>query len=376
MTLRRILHVTEAPLGGVVAYLEEVLTAQTASPLDRITLVTPEINLPALTAANGPRMRYVAFEHKRGSVGALLRLARMTVKEARASRPEVIHVHSTFAGAMVRLCRPFIPRATRIVYCPHGWAFERKGKPWVNRVLALAERALSHGCDRIVCISEHEREEGVAAGIPEHKLVVIDNGVTPRMIGGIAATCEGPLLVAFAGRFDRQKGFDTYCEVMRRLGDRARGVAIGQAIVAAEAVEIPPNVEVLGWQPREKVFKLCQEADLLLVPSRWEGFGLVAIEAMQAGTAVFASRVGGLKDIVVDGETGRLFAPDDAVRIVRLIEETTRAELDHFGANGKVRFREKYTAARMNDQIIQLYTSVTGKDLPLQVELPDTAGVN
>lgn len=367
MTLRRVLHVTEAPLGGVVAYLEEVLAAQGDSPLEEVTLVTPEINLPALDRAKGTRLRLVPFAHERGSVMGLLRLARLTVREARAIRPEVLHVHSTFAGAMVRLCRPLIPRRTRIVYCPHGWSFLREGKPALNRALALAERVLSLGCDRIICISEHEREEALAAGLPARKLVVIDNGVTPRPAAAPIRR-EGPLKIAFAGRFDRQKGFDTYCEVMRRLGDAARGIAIGRAIVAADQVSIPPNVEVLGWQPRERVFDLYREADVLLVPSRWEGFGLVAIEAMQAGTAVFASRVGGLQDIVREGETGRLFTPGDAEAIVAAIRSTTREALTAMGQKGTLRFHDRYTAARMNSQILQLYIEMTGRDLPILQE--------
>lgn len=374
MMLRRVLHVTEAPLGGVVAYLEEVLASQADSTLEEVALVTPEINLPALEKVGG--VRFVTFAHRRGSPVALLRLAAATLREVRRMRPEIIHVHSTFAGAMVRLCRPLIPRRTRIIYCPHGWSFVREGKAWKNRVLAAAERMLAHGCDRIICISEHEREEAEAAGIAPRKLTVIDNGVTPRSSSFGRMPATGPLRIAFAGRFDRQKGFDTYCEVMRQLGDLAIGSAIGRAIVSTDGTEIPPNVEVLGWQPRDRVYELYEQADLLIVPSRWEGFGLVAVEAMQAGTAVFASRVGGLKDIIVDGETGRLFIPGDVEGIVAMIRATSREELADFGISGLIRFREKYTAARMNDQIIQLYSAATGKSLPIETHSAKALDMN
>lgn len=349
----RVLHVTEAPLGGVVAYLEEVLSAQSAS-LDQVTLITPEVNVAALADIPPGRLSLVTFAHQRGSLAGLARMAQATVRQARATRPDILHVHSTFAGAVVRLCRPLIPRATRIVYCPHGWAFSRLGSAWKNRVLALTERLLSRGCDRIICISDHERREALAAGIPATKLVVIENGVSPRAVPDMPR--KPGLLIAFAGRFDRQKGFDTYCEVMRRLDGHATGIAIGQAIVTNGAPQpIPPNVEVLGWQPRDRVFALYAQADLLLVPSRWEGFGLVAIEAMQARTAVFAARVGGLQDIVMDEKTGRLFNPDAVEDIVTMIRQTNRETLLQYGAQGYSRYNERYTSGRMNGLILQLY---------------------
>ena len=118
---------------------------------------------------------------------------------------------------------------------------------------------------------------------------------------------------------------------------------------------------MLGWQPREKVFDLFARADLLLVPSRWEGFGLVAVEAMQAGLPVFASRVGGLQDVVVDGCTGRLFTPDAVDEIVAQIAGSTDEELRAYGRRGLERYREHYTADRMAREIAALYQQILAR---------------
>lgn len=354
----RVLHLTEAPLGGVVAYLEEILAAQHRAGME-IALVTPALNLPALAhVGDFPR---IAPEVRRGSLRDLARLTAMAVRQTWRMRPDVVHVHSTFAGAAFRLCRPFLPRGTKLVYCPHGWAFSRKGSTAKNRVIALAERVLSLGCDAIICISRGEREEALAAGLPKRKLVVVENGVSPRAPALPKEPRSGPLNIAFVGRFDRQKGFDTWCEVLRRLGPEAKGIAVGQAIVTkGPAPKVPHNAQVIGWQSRDVLARIYREADVLLVPSRWEGFGLVAVEAMQAGTAVFASRVGGLADIVVDGETGRGFAPDDAAGIVEMLRQTDRATLDAYGRAGHARYIQRYTAERMSREIAQLYAHLLG----------------
>ncbi|MBC7284756.1 glycosyltransferase [Hoeflea sp.] len=358
-----ILHVTEAPLGGVVAYLEEMLAGQIADGRMDIGLVTPEINLPALNQLAGER--FTAFPlpaYRRKSLLSPLRLARETIRQARRTRPDILHVHSTIAGAIVRACRPFLPRETAVIYCPHGWAFSRKGGERVNAVVRLVERLLARGCDSIVCISEPERQEALSAGLPADKLVVIENGVSARTVASPAATkrpAGSPRRMVFAGRFDRQKGFDTYLEVMRRLGPEAEGIAIGRQIVSGDKEpELPANVTVTGWIPRGEVYELYAGADVLLVPSRWEGFGLVAVEAMQARLPVFASRVGGLRDIVEDGITGRFFEPDDVEAIVSILRSTTDAELRAFGEAGYARYLARYTADRMNRRMLAHYESL------------------
>lgn len=376
-TLRRVTHVTEAPLGGVVSYLDELVGAQLRSlPGVRIDLITPEINRDALAGLSGPQFNLIAFRHRRGSPGALLSMALKTLRHVRRTRPDILHIHSTFAGAAIRALAPLFPRETRVIYCPHGWAFSRQGARRTRLATAAVERWLARTSDRIVCISDHERREAEAFGIPARRLVVIENGISPRSgaqdpepgggllpVGGAADRPRGRRLIAFAGRFDRQKGFDTFLEVMRRLDGEADGIAFGSAITSARTLpDCPRNVQIIGWQNRDAVFQLYRRADLLLVPSRWEGFGLVAAEAMQARLAVFASRVGGLQDIVVDGETGRLFAPDDVAAIVALIRATSDRELQRFGENGRARYLARYTADRMSDRITALYDALLNEN--------------
>lgn len=387
----RVLHVTEAPLGGVVAYLEEMLESQVTSGSIDVALVTPQINMSALERVQGAHFTpVIVSDYSRKSLSPPLRLAWQTIRHARRTRPEILHVHSTIAGAIVRACRPFLPRETAVIYCPHGWAFSREGSGRSTKLVIMAERLLSRGCDSIVCISEHERAEAIRAGIPAGKLTVIENGVSPRTIAlpsPAIRRAKAPRRIIFAGRFDRQKGFDTYLNVMRRLGDEAEGLAIGQQIVSSGTAQpLPPNVSVTGWIAREKVYEHYANADLLLMPSRWEGFGLVAVEAMQARLPVFSSRVGGLQDIVIDKKTGRLFEPHDVDFIVEHIRATSDAQLRAYGRAGYERYLQLYTAERMNRQMLTHYAAVSdfralalqhgGAKGPIRVEAqPERLGI-
>ncbi len=420
--LRRITHVTETPLGGVVTYLDELVGGQLRSlPEVQIDIITPEINREALAGLSDPRFNLIAFRHRRGSPSALLSMALRTLRHVRRTRPDILHLHSSFAGAAIRPFAPLFPKETQIVYCPHGWAFSRESLRWSQRVTATVERWLAPVSDSIVCISEDERRQAEAFGIPAGLLVVIENGISPRPItraevktgtgepGGpllprplsspldpppppaqnlVPGTVQdvkpgttldpaparlpnqlksppcGRRLIAFVGRFEPQKGFEIFLEVMRRLEGEADGIAIGSAVTSTNALpECPANVRILGWKSRDAVFDLYRHADLLLVPSRWEGFGLVAAEAMQAGLAVFASRVGGLQDIVVDGETGRLLQPGDVDGIVALIRATSDADLQRFGENGRHRYLARYTAEHMTNRVIQLYDTLLNESV-------------
>lgn len=288
----------------------------------------------------------------------------MVLKNTWDTRPDIVHAHSSFAGLVVRSVKPFMPRETRVVYCPHAWAFTREGEKANNRVLALMERVLSYFSDAIICVSAYEKTEAVAVGIAADKLHVIENGISIQNLeyNKVRDPNETRKVVAFVGRFDRQKGFDVFLDVMRQLPTEARGIVIGGAVVnSPEEYDIPDNVELLGWQPRERVMELYRQADLLLMPSRWEGFALVPLEAMQAGLAVFSSRAGGLQDVVLDGETGRLFDIDEVDAVVEAIRNTSVETLIEYGKAGYYRCRTLYTAERMNDQVWSLYRNLVAR---------------
>jgi glycosyltransferase involved in cell wall biosynthesis len=100
-----------------------------------------------------------------------------------------------------------------------------------------------------------------------------------------------------------------------------------------------------------------RESDAVVMPSRWEGFGLVALEAMREARAVLAARVGGLAEIVVDGETGLLFTPDDVRSLEDAIVRCAEFDLAGLGLKGRTRFEAAFGAERMAQEIDDVYTA-------------------
>lgn len=354
----RILHVAQKLPGGVGAYLDEVLRYQLAD-------LGPE-RVSALIAA--PERQHLAFLPDASvhtfpgsdrTLRGLWRFAAEVRRTVRRERPDIVHLHSTFAG----LTRPLIwgPGRPRIVYCSHGWSFNMGIPRWAKTVLGQLERALAHGTERIVCISHFERDSAAKRGIRADRLEVVHNGVADRPANAaIAPFPSDRLNLLFIGRLDRQKGLDVAEAAMAALGDFPVHLhVIGAGVLAAPGTQQAlPNVTYYGWQTRDVIPSYVEASDAVIVPSRWEGFGLAAIEAMRQARPVLASRIDALPEVVQEGKTGFLFAPEDPAAIVALVRRLDRERLRGMRAAARAEFVGRFTGERMNRRIVELYREV------------------
>ncbi len=232
-------------------------------------------------------------------------------------------------------------------------------------------RAVVARADRIVCVAEASRDGYLAAGVPAAKLRVVRNGIRPEPVasdrGGLCRrlglTTDAELVLTVA-RFTDQKGhaflLDAAPAVLARM-PRARFVWVGEGPLRGDLQE---RVRVLGLDERiifagrrSDVPELLAAADLLVLPSRFEGLPLVALEAMAAGLPVVGTRVCGTAEAVEDGVTGRLVEPGDpgalAAAILEALEDPTCAR--RWGEAGRERVRTEFSAERMARETAEIY---------------------
>ncbi|WP_298235867.1 glycosyltransferase [uncultured Azohydromonas sp.] len=354
----KVLHVAESIKGGCGTYLDEIVPLQVrALGARQVRCLVPREHAAQLPRVDAALLR--TFERP-GRLAGLPRLAREIRRVVREWRPDLIHAHSTFAGALTRalpLAGPLPP----VVYCPHGWVFDVEQPRAARWATAWAERLMSHRCARIVAISEAERRRGETAGIAPRRLVVVPNGIAAEAPGERAPWDTPRLRVLFVGRLDRQKGVDVLVEAARGLGDRASVRIVGDAVVAGRRPDWGADaghVEWLGWLDQAGVAAQLNACDVVVMPSRWEGFGLVAVEAMRAGKPVWASAVGGLREVVADGVTGRLFPVGDVAALRALLMQARPATLRRMGEAGRRRFLAHYTSDRTHAALMNLYAEV------------------
>ena len=357
----RIIHVAETIKGGIATYLRNVLPLQAVRfGRENILVMVPENQVEELASVNASIESFP--HHGRRSITALA-ATRALHGRLRAFQPTLVHIHSSFAGLS---CRPYlrlVPRRPRVVYCPHGWAFDRVARS--ARFAALGERLLAPWADAIVCVSEAEQRAALGVGIPAHKLHVVLNGLPDLLTAPTVpfAADGGPLKLLFVGRFDRQKGFDVLVRALQHVRREVEVDVFGESVLGEDTTdELPGFVYLHGWQPFTAIEPFLQRCDALVMPSRWEGLGLSAIEAMRAGKAVIASRVGGLPEVVEDGITGRLVPPDDSVALAQAIDGAQRSELIQMGAMGRKRFLQKFRIEECEARLASLYREVLERD--------------
>ena len=351
----KVLHVAETLKGGLETYLRIVSNFQKSAPdIGEVKFILPG----RVDWLNAEQTHVVPTARK---ASALMDYARDVRKIIATERPAVLHLHSSIAGGVVRAMALVgqIPRGVKIVYCSHGWAFDQTGPAYKKLAYRWIERLLSWRTDAIICISDHEIRIAEQSGI--RRCRCIPNGIdriepaTAQPPAEATTTATGPRKILFVGRLDRQKGIDALLDSYVRVRPNFRLIVVGDAVRKDLELAQSEQIEFKGWLEKEALDAVYRDCDAIVVPSRWEGFGLVAIEAMARSKPVFASAVGGLVDIVEHGKSGRLFSLDQIDQTLRDIDGLSDAALRQMGQAGRRVFEEKFTSQRMNTAIVNLY---------------------
>jgi len=377
----KVLHLCDSIIGGTGSYLTELLPAQVAIyGAGNVALLIPGDQERYIEdSLRNSGVEFIFFSRPRRARG-VMNLARSYHRLLKTYRPAIIHAHSWGAGLVTRVSRR--PRGSSIIFCSHGWAFDINSLGWTTkRALALMERVLAARADHIIAISRHEFERGRDIGIPAAKMSVIVNSISGSVPTVRAEQWDDKRLrILFAGRFDRQKGLDILLRAIEPLHEKVTVRAIGEVVVSApgssETQPSWPHVTYLSWRGRDGVAAQMLASDLLVVPSRWEGFGLVALEAMRLSVPVAASAVGGLKEILGDGEYGFLFPPDDAEGLRQCIEALTIEKLNAMARKGNQRFLDDYRADKMVHGVERVYNQLAATRPiadPAQDRLPESS---
>jgi glycosyltransferase involved in cell wall biosynthesis len=358
----RILHVAQTTAGGIASYFEEIGPFQSARyGAGNVHFVVPSgsAHLPSVDPA-----MLIHFPSASRDPRSLLDFTRTALRAIDETRPDIVHLHSTFAGAILR---PLLRRRRRrplIAYCPHGWAFGMETSSAKQRAYALVERRLASMTDLIHVVSRSEYALAESFGIPPDRMRVLPNGIawTPPP-PTLAKT--GPLRIAFIGRHDRQKGLDLLLDAIRSGGlSHIQFDIVGSRVVSDEArIEeaAPDNVTFHGWLARSDAMRVLCNADAMVMPSRWDAAPIVAIEAMRAGVPVIGSNRGAIPEIVNDGVGGYIFDLDDPGALKRCLERLTRDDLEKLGGTARARWQQYYDSSRMNAMTCQAYDEILGR---------------
>jgi 1,4-alpha-glucan branching enzyme len=257
--------------------------------------------------------------------------------------PVVLHAHDWLVGAAALGMKRFwrLPLVATIHATEHG----RNGgiyTPLQKKIHAHEQRLVS-GADRIICCSAYMAEEVCRLfGVPREKIAVIQNGVVPENIlaqpytgdSRLPFAGEGEAIIYFVGRLVKEKGVDVLLKALPAVFSahpRTRAVISGKGPMLEALQEqarqsgIADRVLFTGFVHDAERNRLLATADVAVFPSLYEPFGIVALEAMVAGTPVVVSDVGGMGEVVRHGSDGLKCPPGNhealAAAISALLED-------------------------------------------------------
>ncbi|VWB62182.1 glycosyl transferase family 1 [Burkholderia aenigmatica] len=377
----RIALVAEAAGGGVAVHLADLIDGLSAAGGVELHLIVPD----------GPRfdggiidermLSRCASVHRvpmHRAVGWRDALAVASVYRCLLRiRPDIVHSHSSKAGAIARLCiGPW-----RQVYTPHAvYTLNPSLTVAQRRFYGTIERLLGRLCThRIIAVSHDEaRHLRDGLGIPAHRVRTVVNGVAPpdtlpRLDARRALGLRNDaIVVGFVGRFDHQKGIDRLVRiargVYRRCGLDVQFIAIGpgdfDAAAGGEADYLPPNLHVAGAVDRAS--RYFSAFDLFVLPSRYEGFPYVCLEAMAARVPIVASRVAGAAELIDAYGIGVVVPNEDdttsfAHTVVALAEDAARR--DRMRTNCAAALAP-FSAATMVRHTLDLYRALVAQGKP------------
>ena len=255
---------------------------------------------------------------------------------------DLVHSHDWLvAGTAEPLARELgVPWLVTV----HATEFGRH-QGWVDKHpqshIHAVERSMVRRADRVITCSNYMRGHVASTfGVSPRRISVVPNGIDPRDLENVdedlpalRAKYAAPdeRLVLLVGRLVYEKGFhlalDALATVIRRFGDvrfvvAGTGTAERELKIQARRLRLMKHGTFLGWVGDDMLHSLYRVADLCIVPSIYEPFGLVALEAMASGTLCIVADTGGLREVVPgDGRVGRRFRSRDAASLGSILED-------------------------------------------------------
>lgn len=316
-------------------------------------------------------------------------------------QPEVAHFHNTFplvSASGYQACKDNDVPVVQTLHnyrliCP-GALLLRDGKPCEKCIGNRMLPAIKHGCyrdsraatalttamlntnrsrgvyshliDRYICLTPNARERMIRGGLPAEKIVVKANVLRnpPERGGGNGG------YALYVGRLTKEKGVQTLVDAWTNMdyplliaGDGALRSSLQQRSERSLS-----NIQFLGFQQREEVMRLMQDATMLIIPSEcYEGFPVTVLEAYATGTPLVVSAIGALDELVNDPVNGKKFPAGDAAALRQAVIELLHdsQSLQSMRSANRIEYESKYAQAQAVQALEKIYCGVISNNSTL-----------
>lgn len=281
---------------------------------------------------------------------------------------DIVHVHLFPASAFVALSSLFLPNNTVYIFTEHSIFNRRRTK----KIFKILDGFIYSRYSKIICPSK-QVQNSLIRWVPKNKekTEIIHNGIPTHsklIVGQIIKNYD----VLFVGRLVHQKGIRFLLEAVSILQNKYKKnikVAIvgegplGEKLkLICEKLKITHSVEFLGF--RRDIDQLMKSSKVFVLPSCWEGFGIVLIEAMKNRLPIVATNIGGIPEIITNGNEGILVPKENpeilASSINHLLED--KKLRNKFIQNAYKKFQKEYLIEKYTTTMLTLYSNIIKKN--------------
>ena len=281
---------------------------------------------------------------------------------------QIVHTHTSKTGFLGRFASR-LAKIPKIVHTPHGHMFYGYFNYLKSQLFIVLERFASKFSTKIIVFTELEKKDHLKLNIgTDDKFVIIPNGINLERFRMQKANSNSPATknIVFVGRLVSIKGHIYFFEAMREI---IKKVPETQAIIVGDGylrqtlelkvkeLNMSSNIIFLG--ERDDVLQILSECKIAVLSSLNEGMGLVLLEAQACGLPVVATRVGGIPEVVKDGETGILVEPKNSLALSdAIIKLLTDEKLYTFMSKNALIWSENFSIDKMVKKTEELYDSL------------------
>lgn len=331
--MKKIVHICQSDIGGTTEYIYLLLKNMNENKYQNILICPSSGNLQKKISELNIKIyilemiRNISFFK---DFKDILKIRKILKQE----KPDVLFLHSSKAGALGRIAQLRL-KNTKVLYNPHGWAFNMECSTKKKWFYGIVEKFLSNFTDVIINISNDEYESALKKNISFEKMLTIENGIDIEKYKNNTKTkFLNKYVIGFVGRLSEQKNPLFLIEIAKVLLQKKEEnflfYIVGDGELRSKLEEeIEKNnlmkyFYIRGWS--ERVEEDIKNFDVALMISKWEGFGLVVCEYMAAKKPVIAVSVGGVKNIIKNNENGILlenYKEIDFVENILKLKENT-----------------------------------------------------
>jgi len=322
-------------------------------------LTIPDITIHDIRPIPVPRL----------TLGEYVSFSTLSAGRAKAADLDLVHGHSMYSFGYAMTRRKEIP----YVLTAHGTQKNElkhtlETRPTPNHVITdfgsmLMERYSAKRADAVIVVSRENKEDIVSQyGIPENKVRVIHNGIDPDRFGISDLDTNR---IVYVGRLHERKGVDRLLLSFKKVLDEmdagltivGSGEMEGPLKELAKKLDIEKSVRFSGFVDDDKIPGLYSSSSIFVMPSYYEGFGIVLLEAMASGLPVVATATGGAPELIENGVNGFLVTHENMHEsIISLLQD--KALRKTCGARNRKIAADQYSWDAIADRTLEVYKTL------------------